>query len=947
MARSWSPIKRASARAALLAVACVVAPASLAQAATIPVTTQFDTSSNDGQCSLREAIGAQALDTPSGSAAGECPAGDDGHDTITLPAGLYPLSTTLNFFGHLTITGAGATQTIISEGGGNRVMYLQDISYPTNPSDLTLDGVTLTGGHALDGGTGSDVFGTNGNPGGFPGQPATGNGGSFADSGGAIYDDMLGSLTIVNSRITGNSAGDGGDGGRGSGGDGGAGVGAGSCAAGATGSGGPGSPGGDGGAIYSWGPLVIRDSVISGNSAGTGGDGGPGYGGSGGVGGASFQQGCAGATGTGGAGGAGGSGGAIYAHASVTVEHTLITGNQSGSGGTGGEGDGGQGATGGSAGGTGGEGGDGNGGAGGAGGGGAVVATGSASVTVVASTFSDNGAGAGGLGGAGLGSIGGDGGGTTGIGWFGGEGQGGAGGDGGSGGAIRGGTGTLSVSASSLAGNVAGAGGDGGHGGGGQGGDGRPSNGHAGDGSQGTGGHGGDGGRGGGIFTASTSQLTNATVTQNRGGAGGSGGSGGGGSGGNAPANQGGYGGPGYGGTGGNGGGGGIQDGAGTLTILHATVSSNQAGSAGGGGGAFGGGAGSGTTGNPQPGTGTPGAAGAAGGGGIQTGGATVSLANSVLAQNTPANCTGPVDDGFHNIRFGDETCPGTTADPRLAALADNGGPTSTQALGAGSAAREAVPASGAGCALTDQRGVSRPRFGDCDAGAFEQSPPDVSTGAATGVSSSGATLTGAVTPNAASASYRFEYGTTSDYGATTDARDLPGGVTPAAVSIDVGSLAPSATYHYRLVAATGDGTAAGTDQSFTTGAAPGGPTGRAATDKTPPAVKLLLTRQKLLKALKNGYFAFFSDNERGNATADLFATGKTAKGTAAAKRKRVAHGTLKVTKTGKQKLVVKFTRKAKKAFKKRKKVTLTLVLTVKDAAGNATKKTAKVTLKR
>ena len=110
--------------------------------------------------------------------------------------------------------------------------------------------------------------------------------------------------------------------------------------------------------------------------------------------------------------------------------------------------------------------------------------------------------------------------------------------------------------------------------------------------------------------------------------------------------------------------------------------------------------------------------------------------------------------------------------------------------------------------------------------------------------------------------------------------------------------------------------------------------------------VKLLLRKQKLLKALKKGYFAFFSDNETGTAAGDLFASGKTAKGTAA-KRKRVAHGTVKVTKTGKQKLVLKFTKKAKKAFKKRKKVVLSLTLTVKDAAGNTTKKTAKVTLKR
>jgi hypothetical protein len=136
-----------------------------------------------------------------------------------------------------------------------------------------------------------------------------------------------------------------------------------------------------------------------------------------------------------------------------------------------------------------------------------------------------------------------------------------------------------------------------------------------------------------------------------------------------------------------------------------------------------------------------------------------------------------------------------------------------------------------------------------------------------------------------------------------------------------------------------GGGTPTGGDQQQT-------PLPSAAPDRTPPTVKLLLTKQKLLKALKKGYFAFFSDNEIGNATADLFASGKDAKGTAA-RRKRVAHGTLKVTKTGKQKLVVKFTKKAKKAFKTRKKVTLTLVLTVKDAAGNATKKTAKIVLKR
>jgi hypothetical protein len=129
-------------------------------------------------------------------------------------------------------------------------------------------------------------------------------------------------------------------------------------------------------------------------------------------------------------------------------------------------------------------------------------------------------------------------------------------------------------------------------------------------------------------------------------------------------------------------------------------------------------------------------------------------------------------------------------------------------------------------------------------------------------------------------------------------------------------------------------------------GATPTASPGGSPVDKTPPIVKLLVTRQKLLKALKKGYLCFFSDNELGTALAELDASGKDAKG-AAVTRTRVASGKLTITKTGKQKLVLKFTKKAKRAFAKRKKVTLQLVLTVKDAAGNATHKGATVVLKR
>ena len=65
---------------------------------------------------------------------------------------------------------------------------------------------------------------------------------------------------------------------------------------------------------------------------------------------------------------------------------------------------------------------------------------------------------------------------------------------------------------------------------------------------------------------------------------------------------------------------------------------------------------------------------------------------------------------------------PGTgniTDDPLLGALADNGGPTRTHALLAGSAAVNA--GTSAGAPATDQRGVARPQGAGVDIGAYEQ----------------------------------------------------------------------------------------------------------------------------------------------------------------------------------------------------------------------------------
>jgi predicted outer membrane repeat protein len=94
----------------------------------------------------------------------------------------------------------------------------------------------------------------------------------------------------------------------------------------------------------------------------------------------------------------------------------------------------------------------------------------------------------------------------------------------------------------------------------------------------------------------------------------------------------------------------------------------------------------------------------------------------TIVADNAPANCDAPVASLAPSNLDDDGTCFGGPADlhsdPFLQALADNGGPTDTMALGAASPAVDA--GSDADCAAVDQRGVGRPVGDHCDLGAFE-----------------------------------------------------------------------------------------------------------------------------------------------------------------------------------------------------------------------------------
>jgi CSLREA domain-containing protein len=130
----------------------------------------------------------------------------------------------------------------------------------------------------------------------------------------------------------------------------------------------------------------------------------------------------------------------------------------------------------------------------------------------------------------------------------------------------------------------------------------------------------------------------------------------------------------------------------------------------------------------------------ASSGGAIGNAASGLELENTVVADNTDTapgagtdNCDGSATSLGTNLEDLD-TCgfdqpkDRTDTDPNLGALANNGGPTDTMALPAGSPAIDV--ATNTDCPSTDQRGEARPADGDangtptCDIGAFEREPP-------------------------------------------------------------------------------------------------------------------------------------------------------------------------------------------------------------------------------
>jgi CSLREA domain-containing protein len=131
-----------------------------------------------------------------------------------------------------------------------------------------------------------------------------------------------------------------------------------------------------------------------------------------------------------------------------------------------------------------------------------------------------------------------------------------------------------------------------------------------------------------------------------------------------------------------------------------------------------------------------------------------LTLSNNIIAGNVGGDCRLSSAMTDHNLDS-DNTClltgpgdlPGTN--PLLGPLADNGGPTDTHALLAGSPALDA--GNNSTCPAADQRGVIRPQGPFCDMGALEIVPPTPEEQIAAIIAQINALVTGgALAPNQA-----------------------------------------------------------------------------------------------------------------------------------------------------------------------------------------------------
>jgi hypothetical protein len=218
--------------------------------------------------------------------------------------------------------------------------------------------------------------------------------------------------------------------------------------------------------------------------------------------------------------------------------------------------------------------------------------------------------------------------------------------------------------------------------------------------------------------------------------------------------------------------------------------------------------------------------------------------------------------------------------------------------------------------------------------------PPAVTTGPASGVTSSAATLSGSVNPNGVAVTdCHFEYGLSTSYGASAPCSPPPGAGNDAAdVTAAVSGLLPNMLYHYHLVATNSSGlTGDGGDRTFTTASTVGGP----------PSNAFSLTG----KSSSSSGAVTINLNLPGPGTVNAVATASGAQAASAKKRRKpkkltVANAHASVPQAGPFTITLKASGKAK-AVLRRHKLTAKVKITFTPTGGQPATKTLTVTFKQ
>jgi hypothetical protein len=125
----------------------------LAQAANIQVNSNSASVANDGFCTLPEAVTAVNFFLPSGTLAGECPAGNGNADRIILmsSAQTYVLSNNLHIFRNVTLQGAGTSLSIIKSTAQRAidVRVVNSLSLNVTISNLTIQNGRASGDNSI------------------------------------------------------------------------------------------------------------------------------------------------------------------------------------------------------------------------------------------------------------------------------------------------------------------------------------------------------------------------------------------------------------------------------------------------------------------------------------------------------------------------------------------------------------------------------------------------------------------------------------------------------------------------------------------------------------------------------------------------------------------------------------------------------------------------------